>query len=361
MEKDYSNIDNIIISFLKDEISLEEKKILEDWLASDVSNKTHFNQVYKIWNSSELFKSNTNEVEKELRKMKFRLNKEDEAIKEKKLKQIRFAAMKWAAVIVISICTGALINYQFNKTQTTDSSLTRNEIVVPMGSKSQVQLPDGTIVTLNAGSKLNYTMEYGKQLREIEFSGEAYFKVAKQKEKPFIVHTPDASIKALGTEFNISAYPDENFSETILAEGSIAISLNSKYKNLSDREQVVLKAGQKAIITKHSNKPNSKIQFSMNVEKCDPKIETSWKDKRWIIKGTSLSKLAVSFSRRYNVNVQIKDDELNDYKFSGIIENETLEQVFDIMEFALPVVCTIEKNNVNWTVNHNTVKEFKKK
>ncbi|PKL84797.1 MAG: hypothetical protein CVV22_10945, partial [Ignavibacteriae bacterium HGW-Ignavibacteriae-1] len=144
------------------------------------------------------------------------------------------------------------------------------------------------------------------------------------KEKPFIVHTSNASIRALGTEFNVTAYPNENISEMILAEGSVVVKLNSEYTSKSNISEVVLQPGQKAIIKNQVEKNNSVLVASLRVENCDPQVETSWKDKRWIIKGTDLDRLAVSLSRRYNINIQLKDPELLKYKFSGIIENETI-------------------------------------
>ena len=92
----------------------------------------------------------------------------------------------------------------------------------------------------------------------------------------------------------------------------------------------------------------------------DPNIETSWKDKRWIIVGTDLSSLALSLSRKYNVNVKLVDSDLNNFKFSGIIEDETIEQVLNVMKYTLPISYTINKGEVILSINHKREKDFKK-
>ena len=84
-----------------------------------------------------------------------------------------------------------------------------NEVSTQPGSKSKIQLPDGSTVWLNAGSKLTYTKDFGKEIREVTLIGEAFFDVTKMKEKPFIIHTSSINIKVLGTAFNVKAYPED--------------------------------------------------------------------------------------------------------------------------------------------------------
>ncbi|NJK96971.1 MAG: FecR domain-containing protein [Bacteroidales bacterium] len=131
-----------------------------------------------------------------------------------------------------------------------------------MGSKSSIRLPDGTEVVLNAGSKLTYDFSYGITSREVSLIGEGYFKVAKQKNSPFIVKTAKAHIKALGTEFNVKAYPEENEVEAILVEGTIQVNkfdLKKRRIELSD-SGIILKPGQKILISDKDYSPKSKDQ-----------------------------------------------------------------------------------------------------
>jgi len=97
----------------------------------------------------------------------------------------------------------------------------------------------------------------------------------------------------------------------------------------------------------------------MTIVSTDVQIETSWKDKRWIIRGTNLDEIAVLLSRKFNVTIQIKDPELRKYKFSGIIENETLEEVFAIMKFTIPIKSLIDKGEVTWSIDRKREKDYK--
>jgi len=387
MKKKYSNIDNIIISFLEGGITSFERKILQDWLLEDVLNKNYFKQIYKIWAATDILNENSEDIDAVLERVKLQINNNTNFNKPNRTftKKVRLNFGKWAAVLFIFLSIGALIFSGIRKqTKLTSNIPILNEIIVPLGSKSKLHLPDGTEVYLNAGSKLTYSMDYGKKTREIEFSGEAYFKVAKNKNIPFIVHTSRTNIKALGTEFNVKAYPNENIIETILVEGSVAVDKtgrNKDFKDVKNSDVIILKPGQKLQIIKDlkkneqkkESKPLDRIE-SESQEEIKPieslpkiiitsskevQIETSWKDKRWIIHGMNLDNLALQFSRKFNVDIQMKDSELSKYKFTGIIENETLEEVVAIMKFTIPFKCKIDKGNVTWYLDPEREKDFK--
>ena len=381
MDEINSNIDNIILSFLNGELTVDEKLELENWLLSDPSNQLYFSELYKIWNVAETANITNNEIDNSLQKVKAQIKSSEEVpqMTLSRMKKIVLTFGKWAAIILITLGSGIFVYKQFGKNSSLISQqLTYKEINVPLGSKSEVTLPDGTTVNLNSGSKLTYSSDYGKTLRDVNFSGEGYFKVAKQKTKPFIVHTSNANIKALGTEFNVKAYPDENIIETILVEGSVIINDNntSKSANVLGSKGVILKPGEKLQIFKNEINQNYKLDNNLQnnnsnstlidnkpfvVKKvADSNIETSWKEKRWIIVGTDLSSLALSLSRKYNVNVKLVDSDLNNFKFSGIIEDETIEQVLNVMKYTLPISYTINKGEVILSINHKREKDFKK-
>jgi transmembrane sensor len=385
MKKDYSNIDQLIVSFLENELTGTESKTLQDWLAESNSNKIHFKQVYKIWAATDMLNANSNDVNSVLEKVKLQIQHSASHLKPRvnKTRQLFVNVGKWAAVVFVSVYTGALIYSRLEKvpSNTTSAAIYYNEVTVPLGAKSKIRLPDGTEVILNAGSKLSYSTEYGKKLREVEFSGEAYFKVAKNKNKPFIVHTSKTSIEALGTEFNVKAYPNENIIETILVEGSVAIRKTDTEKNIKgsrNNETIILKPGQMLQIVKNEVEEKQPViikpsdnaevaeslkpienQKDMRLGSIDVQIGTSWKDARWIIRGTNLKDLAVLLSRRFNVNIQLKDSTLNQYKFTGLIENETLEEVLNIIKFTIPINAKIDKGDVTWTVDRGREKDYK--
>ena len=110
----------------------------------------------------------------------------------------------------------------------TTSSSEMNQLIVAFGKQSRLVLSDRTEVWLNAGSRLVYPTTFEGDKRKVKLQGEAYFHVCKDKTKPFIVETENSSIKVLGTSFNVKAYPDEKFEETVLVEGSVSLNPGKK-------------------------------------------------------------------------------------------------------------------------------------
>ncbi|MBN2349192.1 MAG: FecR family protein [Bacteroidales bacterium] len=386
-EKKLEYINSLILKFLDGQLTSEEKKELVQWLASSKSNKDYFKQLYLVWKGASVNADvNENELSKAFRRVQLHTYKQKirtmHSMESSATSNNRFLAFrKWVAVILISLVSGAVLYYMVQQYLPSLTGLADSEIVVPFGSKSRISLPDGSTVWLNAGSKLTYTVNYGKKLREVNLTGEGYFKVAHRPAKPFIVHASKVSIKALGTEFNVKAYPDEDVIETILVKGSVEIDKSetgSNKEQFSGEQIMILRPGQKARIYK---KPEIKSTFvaipvaektKTDVREIQPEkeemiklqssnalIETSWKDDRWIIKGKNLDDLLVLLSRRFNVSISLLNNDLSQYQFSGTIENETPEQVFKIMSLTIPMSYSIEKGKVNISLNRELEEKYK--
>jgi transmembrane sensor len=380
------NIDNLVLNFLKGHISSEEKIQLEKWLASDEENRATFKRLYSLWKTISIQSVDNFEVQQAFERVQLHTFKKEvpQVSLQKHPSRIYMSSRKWAAIFIGIVVLIPLITYFFHNVGFAESKLqATNVISVPLGSKSKIILPDGTEVWLNAGSKLTYNMNYGASAREVNLTGEGYFKVTKNKNKPFIVHTVKANIKALGTEFNVKAYPDEPFIETILVKGSVAVNqintLNNNYSKNGSEGTLILKPGQKARIFKVVETVETKVQIAkaeqeikpvailaiqpkndeITLQEANTAIETSWKDERWIIKAENLNVLAVLLARRFNVSIALTSEALLKYKFSGTIQNETLEQVFKIMSLTIPISYNIDKGNVTLSFNNRFEERYK--
>lgn len=278
--------------------------------------------------------------------------------------------MKVAAVFAIAFLMGVMCNYLINRHQLKSEPLAYNEVIAPLGAKTAIILADGTKVWLNAGSKLKYPVDFSKASRDVYLEGEAYFNVTKMTNKKFIVHTSYLNIKVLGTEFNVKAYPEEKTIQTTLIKGLVTIErLNKK-----ESGPVYLKPNQQATfvktdsnisltseskikeIPKHKVEPAKKIDQLVVLPKVTTEIFTSWKDGRWLIKAEELQTLAVKLERRYDVKITFKNESLKNYKFSGILTDETFEQVLDIIKLIAPIEYSIDGKQVVFSEN----KWFKK-
>ena len=270
------------------------------------------------------------------------------------------------AAVVIGFALGIGLYYAVTANKTEQVAFVEN--IVPLGSKSEIVLPDGSRVWLNAGSTLRYPTNYGKTTRDLYLEGEGYFKVAKQAKKPFTVYTALSNIRALGTEFNVKAYPDETVEETTLIKGEVVVEKGDA------GDIIKLIPGQKLVIPSHDNttKETEKSQLETNqvdtettahetlpvqpkpvISHLSPEManaEISWKERNWRIESESLQSLSVKIERRYDVTIHV-DDRLKNYRFTGTIKDESLEQVLHAMQLSAPILFKVEGKNVFITVD----------
>ena len=203
--------------------------------------------------------------------------------------------------------------------ETEKSSPILNKLVVPRGGEYKVILSDSSIVWLNSESTLEYPSIFEGNTRRVSLIGEGYFKISKNEKKPFIIETADTEIEVLGTEFNVSAYPDNSYTTTTLVEGSVKI----EYKTI-DRQDI-LKPGMQSYYNIKEN--SSQISY------VDTEFNTSWKNKIFSFNDTPLEDLLKIVSRWYNFKYTIKDSSLLSYHFSGeLSRKKNLDYLFRVLE-----------------------------
>ncbi|HEX3008031.1 MAG TPA: FecR domain-containing protein, partial [Bacteroidales bacterium] len=249
-------------------------------------------------------------------------------------------------------------------------------IEAPRGAKSFVTLVDGTKIWLNAGSKISYRRNFNQENRDIFLIGEAFFEVAKNKDLPFYVHSAGIIVKAIGTAFNVKAYPEEGIVETTLVEGRVSIESTGKS---GKRERILMSPNQKANFYKASHevviqdKAKEKNQNDIDPIPVKAKIErveikkaidtdlyTSWKDKRWVFERQKLEEFSVILERLYDVKVTFKDEELKNYRLSGSFQEENLEQVLEAIQMTVPLEYSVNHNQVIFSVNKKMKSSYKK-
>ncbi|GAB3652390.1 DUF4974 domain-containing protein [Echinicola sediminis] len=198
-----------------------------------------------------------------------------------------------------------------------------NQLITPVGGRFQLELEDGTIVWLNSSSKISFPTHFIGKTREVHVWGEAYFDVAKDSQRPFIVSIhkedaviPESRVKVLGTEFNISAYKDQHQTVTTLIEGEVEVD--------SDDEKVVLSPGYQAI----SGAENASIE----VVKANIPSVIGWKDKMFVFEDEPLEQIMNKIGRWYGVDIHYRSD-VKQKKFSGqISQDREIKGVLDLLE-----------------------------
>jgi len=231
------------------------------------------------------------------------------------------------------------------------------------------------VVWLNAGSRLTYLKDFNEKTRLVSLEGEAFFKVKTNKKKPFVVNAFGLKVNAVGTAFNVKAYPNDKSIIATLVEGVIKVEgkgFNQKSfaYTLKPNQNIIYVRDSKLIESEKST--NEGINHEKNKglrpevipeeillnDNIRTEILTSWKDKHWIIEGEELENLATLLERRYNVVVHFKSKELKSFKFSGTIENETIEQVMEILKLTTPLKFEFGKGEVWWDIDNKLVDKY---
>ncbi len=206
------------------------------------------------------------------------------------------------------------------------------------GQKTTIILPDNTIVTLNGSSSLSYRGDWKEEnLRSVTLTGEAYFKVTSNAQKPFVVNTSDISIKVLGTTFNVKSYDDDEAVETTLVEGKVIIEKAIAH---AEPERIELLPDQKAIFSKNSKQ--------IVLENVKPESEAAWVKGSLIFEDEVFSEILKDLERWYGVKIIVKDKASLKCRFNATLENESLEEVLKLFSLSGNVTYSIQDGNQVW-------------
>lgn len=333
-------IDKVLIAKYVTKQANEEELAMAKYLIS--SSKLHeefYLQIYETWQRSIYYKIGFIDSEKAYTDF---LNKSVYKQSEKiHIKLMNFRNLSIAAALVIICAVSIYFNdnrvFKFNQT----SELSFTEIKVPKGIVRKLVLPDGTKVSVNAGSIIKYHNDFGKLSRAVYLNGEAYFDIAKG-EIPFIVNTDNYTIRDIGTIFNVKAYSEDLSFETMVIEGEVQIE--GKLNIDSDNAQKVSVKKQQVFKLNYASDDKvqnlSDTQFSdiveVKVQKLTPsQLEeyTGWTEDLLVFEGKSFQEIIKIMERRYDVEIILKDINLRNYEYSGSFRNiNDVEMALKIMK-----------------------------
>ncbi len=377
---------DLIIRFLNGEASEQDIILLRSWINQSAGNREEFIQMKILWMASaQAHRYKPDDLQKDLLQLDNKIRERDKTGSERRISRISYIS-KIAAAILLFISIGSAGTYMILKHKIPGfDSGTDNLIHVytPKGSKAITILPDGTKVWLNAGTDLMYhTSQYGKYERQVTLIGEGFFKVVTNPDKPFVVNAKNLKIRALGTEFNVKAYPEEDNVETTIVKGIVKVDGKGRNRQpfsvtLKQNQQVKFRAGKATINSVVLTDPGKvdidelkeiKLEdlvsdlsigpFVSDVERTD--LYTSWKDENWIFKGEKISELAVLLERRFNVKIYFSTEELKEYRFTGTFQNETLEQVLQVLKLTAPLQYEIGKGTVTLKLDSKLKMKYNK-
>ena len=275
-----------------------------------------------------------------------------------------------AAFLIFMVFTvSAYQLYSHKKTNELNGLSHFNEIKVSLGTKTKVQLPDGSKVWVNSDSKLSYPNSFKGHTREIYLEGEAYFDVVKDSKHPFIVHTSGIDIRVLGTAFNVKAYKAESTIEATLVHGLIEVTktenpneakiiLHPHEKLIFDKlakEERVIKhpaASTEKLAVKYSLPSPAIIISPLSKNIADSAIkETSWIYNRLTFEDERFEDLTIKIERWFNVHITISNEKIKSYRTTGSFENETIDEALKELQYLVPFNYKLNGREVMITKN----------
>ncbi|MBW8245135.1 FecR domain-containing protein [Muricauda oceani] len=202
-----------------------------------------------------------------------------------------------------------------------------------IGENKTITLSDGTKVTLNANTTFSYPEKFSEESRDVSLQGEAFFDVAHNPEKPFIVATENGmNIQVLGTVFNVKSYPEDQNVETTLVSGKVKVVEEHNQKT------VVLAPSQRATYVKDADK--------LIVDNVQTKKFTAWREGKLIYDETPIRQVISDLKRKYKVDISVESPGIMDYKYTGEFDNLGIEQILDLFEVSSPILYKMHNNQI---------------
>ena len=308
----------------------QQKEELQSWLDMAPENKNEYNEIVKLLTYSDrLVAMKRINADHDLLLVKKKLNPQNKSNK------IYLIFQRVAAILIIPLLIYTVwSNFDTSKIVTKNVVMRSSE--TSFGVRSQIQLSDGTKVWLNSGTKLIYPDEFNGQSREVKLIGEAYFQVESDSKHPFYVDLNGYKVKATGTRFNISNYPEDKEISTYLEHGKVTLLSYSKEKSEASIQQ--LKEKEFIIL--------NKAQKQYRVQSTNGKKQLAWIDGELIFKNDNTTDVATRLGRWFNAEIVFDDDlKTSGYVFTATFKQESLEESLKLLSYSSPITYKIISAN----------------
>lgn len=327
-EEEKVEFQNLIIKFFAGEITDNEMIELISLLKQNPENRRIFDEENELWQEAsfttklEKFKPDT-----AWKDLSNRLGFDKSTGKSFSIiSKNNFRILIAAATVACLIAIGG-VGLWLNQKQSVQLAGSASTIVTTNeGEKSHVLLPDSTRIFLNSGSKLEYNGLYNINERVVKLSGEAYFDVHTNPEKPFVVQIAHMSIVATGTHFNILSYSNEDRVETTLEEGKVSI-------HIKGHESINLKSGEQVVYFNKSGK--------VEIKEVPTGTYTSWKENKLRFINTPFEETLRKIARKYNVTFEYTSKDLLNLKYTATFIDESVDDVMQMLETVSPITYKI--------------------
>lgn len=317
-----------IASYLSGNSTAAEREELERWLENQPEQRAFFEQVKRLWE----LEAEEEPFETDVPAAWTRLNRRLDALPSsgsgpKKNIPRKQRSWGWAAAAAVLLLLGTFF-WLWDADEPGPQPVV---VQTAAGEQADHRLPDGTRVWLNASSRLRYRPDF--EARSVQLSGEAYFEVVRDEQRPFVVQAPNTQVAVLGTAFNLRAYPGEEEEQVAVASGKVAV------RSLADT--LILSAGEASVYQSPSRKLLRQPKGSPNA--------LSWHTGIFQYKGTPLAEALPGLERYYGVSIELENQSLGRCPLNGRYENEELEVI--LTTFALATGAEVQRQDRAWIIS----------
>ncbi len=334
----------LVAKFRAGTISAQELQTLERWLNKEEEVKQRMLDELTSAQEHDHLLVQAYDYQKLFQKIKEQTNEKPVVQKTVRLPlSLRNFPRQWAALLAVAFLIGSLVSFLvFGLSSMLKQKETFYEVMTPVGTRSEMLLPDGSKVWLNAGSKLRYSSDFSKNNRTLHLDGEAFFKVKSDKSHPFLVETHSLVVKATGTEFNVLAYSDDSDTQVVLKEGRVSV-LDKK-----ENEIKVMNEGHSLVL--------SKQLASFDYQKVNAEDYSSWIYGRLVFRNKSMKEVLLRMERYYGVHIEVADPELQNLHLKATFENESIEDALRLLESTAAINFRFEKRELREDGTYGTAK-----
>ena len=302
MEEEKKHIDELIATYLTEGLDKNALAELKAWIAASPENEDYFIRQREVWFSavSREAASKYNK-DKAFDTFKKRIGNRKE-IEKTSHHGFRLSMLwRYAAIIAVILAVGCFSYWQGGVN--VKDTFADISVEAPLGSRTKLYLPDGTLVWLNAGSRMTYSQGFGVDNRMIELEGEGYFEVQRNEKLPFFVKTKDLQLQVLGTKFNVEGYSDKDDFEVTLMEGSVRVA-----SRIGLGDTLMLKPDSKACLQKDGR---------LKVIPVDDYNPYRWKEGLICFRNESFLSIMNDLEKYFGVSIVVENKNVLKYYFTG--------------------------------------------
>jgi transmembrane sensor len=334
---------DLVAKYLSGEATTSDKQAVENWAAFSEQNRNELEEAkYLFEKTGEYYQIKSFNTNAAWIKTKQKTDSKTISITppEKPRKVFISTFYKYAAILVLALLVGTA-GYYFglkNQLQHVYSEVisAENQVV------NEYILPDGSVVALNSNSKLQFPKKFKNNIREVTITGEAFFDVQPDPEKPFIINAGKAQVKVLGTSFNISAYPENETVEVVVETGTVQVVSTEKLST-PETSEILLNPGEKGILLNSLRK----LEKGLN---SDPNY-LAWKTHNLVFNNIPLADVINRLNKTYHTEIKLKDETLQHLVLTAQFEKKSVEFILNVVQLTFGL--ELEQENDIYILSEN--------